>query len=117
MVTRLKNIAPVQLAIVMGVMYALIGVIIALLMSPFMALMATLGGGAHNSAPFAGMGMVGALILFPIMYGILGFIGGALSAFVYNIVAGWTGGVQLTLESPVQVDPVGTVVAARATTP
>lgn len=41
---------------------------------------------------------VGAIIFLPIMYGIMGFIGGAIMAFVYNVVAGIAGGVELELE-------------------
>lgn len=38
------------------------------------------------------------MIAMPIMYGLMGFIGGAISAVVYNIAAGMIGGVKFELE-------------------
>jgi hypothetical protein len=38
-------------------------------------------------------------IAIPIFYGVIGLIGGALMAAVYNLVAGWTGGIGIDLES------------------
>jgi hypothetical protein len=51
----------------------------------------------------AGMGMfsaymgVASIVIFPIAYAIAGFIAGAITAFVYNIVAQRFGGVKLDL--------------------
>ncbi len=94
MVTRLRNIAVVQFALVAAVLYALIGVIIGLawwlVISPIM--MAGMKG-SRVSAP----GMAA-------MTGI-GFIAGLLYAALYNLAARWTGGFELTLEQA----PVRTV--------
>ncbi len=97
MVTRFRSINPVQLGVVSGVMYALMGLLIALLMMPFLALMAAVGAN-HSNFPAAGMfgGVVGLLIV-PILYGVLGFIGGIISALIYNLVASWTGGIEVTM--------------------
>lgn len=45
------------------------------------------------------MGGIGwlSIIVFPIVYAIAGFIGGIILGMLYNLVAGWTGGVELTL--------------------
>jgi hypothetical protein len=40
---------------------------------------------------------VGAIILFPIFYGVMGFLVGALGAFIYNLVSGFVGGLELTM--------------------
>ena len=48
-----------------------------------------------------GVGFVGgfmAIITMPIMYGIFGFIGGAIQAFIYNLAAGFIGGVRIETE-------------------
>jgi len=37
------------------------------------------------------------LLIVPILYGVLGFIGGIISALIYNLVASWTGGIEVTM--------------------
>jgi hypothetical protein len=98
---RLKRIAPLQLGVVAGVFYALFS----LIFIPFFLLMALAGAFAPKSDSgsdlAAGVGIVFGfflLLLAPIMYGILGFIFGALGALVYNLVAKWTGGVEVEVE-------------------
>jgi hypothetical protein len=60
-------------------------------------------------------GAVGFFLIVPFIYAALGWIGGALSALVYNLVASFTGGVQLQLEHrpepapPVAWSPVAPV--------
>ena len=51
------------------------------------------------------MGGVGSIVIglvimiaVPVFYGILGFIGGAIGALVYNLAAGVVGGVRVELE-------------------
>ena len=38
------------------------------------------------------------LIALPILYGVIGVVAGALIAWLYNVVAGFTGGLELELE-------------------
>ena len=45
---------------------------------------------------FSLLGMV-AIVAFPVMYGILGFIYGAVGAAAYNFIAARTGGVKIEL--------------------
>jgi membrane protease YdiL (CAAX protease family) len=100
MVTRLTNVNPVQLGVVYGVLYGLIGIVLALVMMPFFALMSTLGShyGRGTDVPAIGMaGVLVSLIVFPILYGVLGFVAGIIGGLVYNLVAGWTGGIEVTL--------------------
>jgi hypothetical protein len=39
----------------------------------------------------------GAIILFPICYGIIGGISAAIGAAIYNLVAGWVGGLEVDI--------------------
>jgi hypothetical protein len=39
------------------------------------------------------------MVIAPICYGIFGYIFSAIGCWVYNLVASWTGGIALTLES------------------
>jgi hypothetical protein len=38
-----------------------------------------------------------AAIIFPICYGIIGGIGGAIGAAIYNLAAGWVGGLDVDI--------------------
>jgi hypothetical protein len=49
--------------------------------------------------------MVPSLFFF-LIYPVAGFIGGIVIASLYNLVAGWVGGFQLTFE-PVEENPQG----------
>ena len=81
---RITYISPLQAGIVQGAVLALVSLILV----PFFIIAALLSHG--------GFGAIFAIFL-PIVYGIGGFISGVISAFVYNLVAGWTGGLELTL--------------------
>jgi len=92
-VTRLRSINPFQAAIVGGVLYALVGLVIAIFFLPFGDMMTMMV--PHNA--FAGLGAF-SLIIFPIGYGILGFISWLVVAAIYILVARWTGGIEVTFE-------------------
>jgi hypothetical protein len=84
---RLTHVDPLKLGITLAVLYGVISLIIV----PFFLLGAIFGGkGAVMGVGFA--------IIFPIIYAAVGFIGGIIMAFVYNLVAKWTGGVEFTTE-------------------
>lgn len=58
----------------------------------------TTGGPSPAQLAGMGVGMIIAMVIFvPILYGAMGFIFGALGALVYNLVAGWTGGIEMEL--------------------
>jgi len=35
------------------------------------------------------------VLIFPVVYGVMGFVGGAIGAIIYNIIAGMTGGIEM----------------------
>lgn len=86
------------LSLVIVLFYAIIG-------GSFLALGAasgasSTGGSGLSPGQMAGMGigmMIGLVIFVPIIYGSIGFVMGALGALVYNVVAKWTGGVEMEL--------------------
>jgi hypothetical protein len=94
-----KRIGVLSLAKVMAVIYVGIGLIAGVCL----ALFSTVAGGmfAQQGAGGLGMGMgmgMGAIITLPILYGLFGFIGGLISGWLYNLVAGWIGGIELDLQ-------------------
>lgn len=55
-----------------------------------------MGFGAQNDAGWmAGVFGVGAIVLLPIFYGLMGLVGGAIGAFLYNVLASAFGGVEI----------------------
>ena len=90
MTRRLKRIAPLQAGKLLGLLYAVLG----LLFVPFFVIAAIAGAfagqGQENAAASgaiaAGMMLVMAH-LFPVMYGVMGFIGGIIAAGLYNWIA------------------------------
>jgi hypothetical protein len=47
-----------------------------------------------TTGPLAALGL---LIGIPIGYGVIGFLGGIFTAWLYNLVAGWVGGIKIEL--------------------
>ena len=92
----LKRIAPLSLAKVSGVLYAVVGFIVGCIFA-----MISLMGGALSEQmggrAFGAVFGVGAVIMFPIMYGLLGFVGSLIGAALYNLFASWVGGVEVEL--------------------
>lgn len=70
-----------------------------LVLAPFFLLLGLLGSlaGQHQT-PFAGMFGVFFALLMPVLYGIIGFITGAIGGLLYNVFAKMVGGFQLELE-------------------
>ena len=95
--TRVRSINVVQFALMYGIICAVFGIIVGLL-AAFAFLVAP--------AAFAQTGMTNlgplSIVLFPIIYAIVlfiyGFIAGLIIAALYNLVAGWIGGVEVQLE-------------------
>lgn len=96
----ITKIGVLSLGKLLGLIYAAIGALFGLLY----ALFAVVGGGAMlamgsgDSAMGGGMMMglgVAAVFVLPIFYGILGFIGGLLTALFFNIAAKYTGGLEI----------------------
>src|SRR2546425_9507 len=99
---QLRSVGVLSIAKIMGAMYALLG----LLFLPIFLIAAAAGmiGGASGDNKMAGMaagvGMLVVAIIMPLIYGAMGFVGGAIGAFLYNFLAGRVGGIVMNLEPP-----------------
>jgi hypothetical protein len=96
----IKSMGVVSLAKLMGLLYAALGFLIG-------ALFSLLGGGALLAAggdeAGLGMGMMAglglfAIVLFPVFYGVLGFVSGLICAFLFNLTAKFTGGLEIEVQ-------------------
>ena len=92
----IQRIDPGSLAKVLGVLYAVLGVIGGVLF----ALMGAMGFGIGRIPGAGGLGMglgfgIAAIVIFPICYAVLGFVGGWIVASLYNWIARTFGGIIL----------------------
>jgi hypothetical protein len=96
----LKKIGMISLAKISAVIYAFLGLVVGLFIAAAVALGAMAGSMFSDSlSPLLGIAFgIGAIILCPIFYGVLGFLAGLIGAALYNWVAGYTGGIELELE-------------------
>ncbi|HWN20106.1 MAG TPA: hypothetical protein VNO19_14440 [Gemmatimonadales bacterium] len=78
-----------QTAKVVGVLYALTGVVLV----PFVLIAAMYSPNKSGLGP-------GVALLLPIIYGVAGFILTAIGCAIYNFVAGLVGGIEVELDAP-----------------
>lgn len=90
-----KSVGVMSVAKILGLLYGCLGLIFV----PFFLLVGLLGSFAgQEKNPFAGIFSVVFAILAPVIYGVMGFIIGAIGALLYNLLAKWMGGFELELE-------------------
>ncbi len=83
------------------VLYALLGLVLGICMALVSMVAGTLAPTGQTAAPGArllGFGMgFGAVIFFPLVYGLIGGIFAVIGAAIYNLVAGWVGGLEVDI--------------------
>ena len=91
----LKRIGPASAFKIGLVSYAFLGLIAGV----FCSLIALTGASfaPHAHVPFARTLGLMAVILCPILYGVIGGIGAMIGAFIYNLASGWVGGVEVEI--------------------
>jgi hypothetical protein len=95
-----RRIGVLSAAKMLCALYAALGLVFGGIMSAVALLTGLLGSGGER-----GMGAVGgllfgagAVVVLPIFYGLLGLVGGAIGAGLYNLAAGVIGGLELEVE-------------------
>lgn len=94
---RIRRVGILSLAKFYAIMLAVFGLLAGIMFALFSTAMVSASGGAAEGGIMAGIGVF-ALIVFPLLYGALGFVFGALTAWIFNLVAGWMGGLEITVE-------------------
>ena len=94
---RLTNVNPLKLGITLAVIYGIMSLVF---MVPIFLVMSLVGAASARTGPQAlPVIFSGVFVIFlPIIYAVLGFIGGVIAAFIYNMVAKWTGGIEFITE-------------------
>ena len=103
--TRIKSVGVMSFAKIAGLGYFALGLLLAPLYL-FIGLMASIAGRQAGSPQFPAALFVVLAILSPFLYGGMGFITGAIGALVYNLLAGWVGGIEMEFEAVPPVYPV-----------
>ena len=91
--TKIRSIGVLSLAKIMGFVYGLLGLII----GGFVSILTLFGINiikTAQSGPESLVAILGVLLL-PIIYGCVGFIGGIIVGFLFNLAAGWVGGLEV----------------------
>jgi hypothetical protein len=93
----IRRVSPLSCAKIAGTLYALFG----LIFGGIVSLIAVAGGFASNNAEgaaFSAIFGVGAVVLLPLLYGGMGFVMSLITAWLYNVVAGMVGGIEVDVQ-------------------
>lgn len=97
---KIKKFDPLSVMRIAAICYAALGLFEGLFVA---AIFSFVGVAARDSsqglppflAPFFG---VASIVIFPILFGVIGAIGGGLGAVIYNVAARVVGGIQVEVE-------------------
>lgn len=95
----LKSVGVFSVAKMVGAIYGVMG----LLVVPLFLSMAMFGWANAGGNSFGGAGAafgIALAVMAPILYGLMGFVTGAIGALLYNVFAKWMGGFELQLQAP-----------------
>jgi hypothetical protein len=93
----INRIGPMSCARISGTLYAVMGLILGAVFS----LVALAGGFSAESSEetgFAAVFGVAAIVVLPLVYGGIGFLATFIAAWLYNVLAGVVGGIELDLQ-------------------
>ena len=96
---RIQHLDVLSVASLGALLYAGVALVLAIVISLFSSMI--VAGMGHMGMPYAyPFMMVGPLmiVIFPLFYGVFAFIALAIIAALYNLFAGWTGGVLIRLQ-------------------
>ncbi len=93
----LKQVGPLSCAKIAGTLYAILGVFVGAIFS-IVSVASGFGANTSGSAAFGALMGAGAIVAFPILYGGMGFLTTLIGAWLYNVLAGLVGGIELDLQ-------------------
>jgi hypothetical protein len=104
MTRRLKRIAPVKFGLILGIVYGLMSLVFVPFFLLFAGISVLAAVAGHSTSPNAAGGVVSAIGMCVIMvfarifYAVFGGLIGMLLAWLYNVAAGWIGGIEFEVE-------------------
>jgi hypothetical protein len=102
---RIKKLGILSVAKIYAVMMFVMMLIICIPYGLFIIIFALSGAsslGGQGGLAMGGGGVILGLVIMigvPIIYGLIGFVAGAIGALVYNIFAGMVGGIEIEVEN------------------
>ena len=84
---RISRVAVHQTALVMAILYG----VLALVVVPFVFLAGRMAVEGSRFPAFM-------LVLLPLVYALFAYVFTAIACWLYNLIAGWVGGIELTLD-------------------
>ncbi len=108
---RLRHIGVLSAAKISALLYGAISLLIVPL---FLLLAGIMSVVPHEPNQPSAAVFVGFALVAPFIYAGMGFVMGALMAFVYNLIAGWIGGLEMQFESTMPAHPVAAQSAPMA---
>jgi hypothetical protein len=93
----ITRVGPLSCAKIAGMLYAVIGLIAGGLFS-VAAMAGAFASGSSQGPAFPMLFGAAAIVVLPVIYGCLGFIGTLLMATLYNALAGSVGGIALDIQ-------------------
>lgn len=96
-IKTIKRIDIMKFALNIGLISGVLGLVAGILVALFISAMRSLVPFAELSALMAIGGFV-AIVAYPVMYFIYGFIGSAIAAILYNFIAPHVGGIKIEVE-------------------
>lgn len=97
----IRRVGPISAAKVGGVLYGGLGLIIGACVSVVMMILGSAAAVSEDAPGGALIGMLfgaGAIIMMPIIYGIIGAIAMLISAAMYNLAAKIAGGIEIEVQ-------------------
>ncbi len=98
----IKRIAPLSTAKIAALVYIAISLPFAIFIFWLVSLAAPVRNSFSNGFPFTGLGFMEGtlmLIILPVIYGVVGFVMTLVGAWLYNVVAGWVGGIEIEVQT------------------
>lgn len=111
---RIRRFGVIRTATIVAVMYM---IVVAVLFVPIALIAAVAGTAVTGDAAAGGAGLVGTFalgLLVAVSYGAVGWVFTAAACLLYNLAAGWVGGIELQLD---RIEPTSAVVPAWTTPP
>jgi hypothetical protein len=93
----LKRLGPLSCAKITGTLYAILGLVFGAIFS-MVSLATGFGSNTSGGMGFGALMGVGAIVALPILYGGMGFVTTLIGAWLYNILAGVVGGIEMDLQ-------------------